>query len=198
MKQPDTRWRGGAAAIAAVALLVQIGAPQAAAQSESRSRPGDRPAIQNLSEGEMTGYLKALRELVALGEGAETRLGANPSEAHQLAAGMQYSEEMKAAITSNGLTPESFGSVHHNAMMAYAALQMGERSAEMEAAQKQQAEAMEAMRAQMPPEQYEQIVKQMAGAQTLMQAYRDVPPSNVALVRKYRAEIESILDRSDR
>jgi hypothetical protein len=155
----------------------------------------DLPPIRVISDGEMGRYVAALEEIVPLGMEAMLNLGADPTQLKAMAAGAITNQQMLSVIERKGFDPQSFTSVHWNAMMAYAALELEPRRAELEKARREQAAAMEAMKAQLSPAQFEQMKKSMAGATAMLDRFRDVPPANVALAMKYRAQLDSILER---
>jgi hypothetical protein len=148
-----------------------------------------------LSDAEMTRYIATLDELVKLSDDSHTALGPDPSQARVFATGLAANQQMQSAIESHGFTLESFVDVHWNTMMAYAALELEKREGEMTKARKEQEAALEQMRAQMPPEQFEQMKRSMAGMTAIFDTYRDVPPANLALVRKHRKQLDTILKR---
>ena len=156
---------------------------------------GTKGSPRALDEVELTRYIATLRELVKLGDELGTGLAPDPSGDASLATGMAYSEKMRTAIESRGFTPESFADVHWNTMMAYMAIELEGQQAELEKAREEQQAALEAMKEQLSPEQFEQLKKSMAGAQSVFDAYEQVPPGNVALVKKHRAEIAAIVGR---
>jgi hypothetical protein len=167
----------------------------AGASAQPAAGPANHPPPKDLTDDEMTRYVAALDDMVALGVDAEKELGTSASDTRQAMVSLAYSEKAQQIIEAHAFTPESFATVHWNAMAAYASLEMQGHQAEMETARKQQAAAMESLRGQMSPEQHQQMMQSMAGAQTMMKAYQDVPPGNLALVRKHRKQLEMILKR---
>ena len=165
------------------------------ALAESRPQSQDRPPLRALTDAEMTRYIAALDELVKLSDDSRGALGTDPNKAHAFATGLAANQKMQGVLASRGFTSESFVDVHWNTMMAYAALELEKHEGEMAKARKEQAAALEQMRAQMPPEQFEQMKRSMSGMTAIFDAYRDVPPANVALVKKHREQLEAILNR---
>ncbi len=159
------------------------------------AQPQDGPPLRVLSDTEMTRYVASLGELVALGKEADGAVGSDPKQARALAAGFAQNLRMRQAIESRGFTAESFVDVHWNAMMAYAELEMEKHRGELEKARKEQEAAFESMRSQMPPEQFEKMMQGMKGMSTILDAYRNVPPANVALVKKHKPQLDAILNR---
>lgn len=155
---------------------------------------GSDPQLRVLSESELTRYIAAMRELTTLGDEVSAGLGSDPSESLSWAAGIAHEGKVKQAIESKGFTPDSFVDVHWNTMMAYVAAEMQGRKAEMEAARKQQQAALEAMKAQLSPEQVEQMMQGMTGMQAMFEAYEAVPPANISLVNKHQQELAAALD----
>ena len=173
--------------LALVAMVVASGA-----LAETPVGSGGTPRV--LSEKELTRYIGALGDVMTVSREAEASLSANPSDAQSLAQGIAHNEKLKAAIESHGFTAESFTDVHWNAMMAYAALEMKGKEAELAEARRQQAAALENMKDKLPPEQYQQMVRGMSALTQMFDAYENVPPENVALVEKHRPNLQAIIE----
>jgi hypothetical protein len=165
------------------------------ALAQSPAGPADRRPLRPLTDSEVTRYVAALAELVKLGDDTHGALGADPGKARAFATGLAANQRMQKAIESRGFTLETFVDVHWNTMMAYAALELTKHEGEMAKARKDQGAALEKMRAQMPPEQFEQMKRSMSGMTALFDAYRDVPPGNIALAKKHQAQLDAILKR---
>lgn len=164
------------------------------AGAQTPSMPEGTP--RELTESEVTRYIAALRELVTLSDALDTQLGSDPSQAASLETGLSYNEEMRAAIESRGFTLESFQDTHWNTMTAYAAIETEKERAGIEKARKEQQAALAEMKARLPPEQYEQMAQAMnAGMQAMFTSYEQVPPANLALLKKHRQEIAAIVNR---
>lgn len=187
----------------AFAIVLSLSAAAGAQEGAAPRAPGtagsvETPEIRTLSESEMRPYLSSLKGLVEAGVDAERQLGATTGDARRNAAAIQYSEVMQDVLAKNDLDPQSFSSIHWNVMAAVAAIEMEKQGGELAAAQKQQAAQLEAMKAQLSPSQYEQMKSALAGAQSMMQGWQDVPEANKALVRKHRAELDTILELAKR
>jgi len=168
----------------------------ASALAQSASPPPGRQMVI-LNDDQMERYLKVLEQLVALGDEAEPMLAsAARGGLSDSATAMRYNARMQQAIDSGGFTLASFSEVHWSAMMAYGASELNEHRAELEAAQQQQQAQLEAMKAQLPPEQYEQMMRAMSSL-TGMGPLGEVPEANRALVAKYRTRIAALVDEGE-
>jgi hypothetical protein len=153
--------------------------------------------MRPLSGGEMERYLKVLDQLVEFGLDAQPMIeSVGGGGVAGQAAAAQYSSRMQSAIESGGFTLESFSEVHWNAMMAYSAAELEKQRPEIEQAQREQAAQLEAMKAQLPPEQYQQMVQAM-GAMANFGPFANVPPENLALIGRYRSQLEEIIAKGE-
>jgi len=196
------RFRSFPSALSILAVFTHVSllmatATVALAQTPGAAPPGmtgmpgadDNPPMRPITEAEIGPYLDALRELAKLGVQFE---GAGGDEAGYADAVM-FSERAQESLTSRGFTAESFTSIHWNVMMAYTALKMKDQEGKIAEAQKEQAAALEEMRSQMSPEQFAQMKQMMSGIDSMVSAYRDVPPANIALVTQHLGELEAIV-----
>ena len=168
--------------VLSVALVIAIAstASLVSAQPVLREMPDKRV----VSESEMGRYLKSIEKLVALG--AEAQLEADPGQR------WVYSDPMVRAITDNGFDEVSFTQVHWNVMMGYMALEMEAHQPDIDRARQKQAVEMEKMREHMSPEQFEQMKKSLSGVLEMANLYSDVPPENIALVKRHKAELDKL------
>jgi len=173
----------------AFALCAALGAPSSAPGQASAY-----PDMRVLADSEMGPYLKTLEQLVELGLDAQPDVAAQGMRgATGSAALVGYTARMQSALASQNFTLESFSEVHWSAMMAYGALELEKHGVEMEQARAEQQAQLEAMRAQMSPEQFAMIEQTMAGGMAMMNPFGEVPPENLALIRKYRSQLDAIL-----
>jgi hypothetical protein len=180
------------ASLGLLVLVGLLGATAAAAQ------PGASHPMRSLSGDEMERYLKVLDELVVSGLEAPALIGsASRGGVAGQAAGIQYSERMQSTIASGGFTLASFSDVHWNAMTAYAAAEMEKHRAEFDRSRAQQESQLLAMKSQLSPEQYAQMVQAM-GAVGQMPFVGEIPPGNLALIKSHRAELDAIIAKGQR
>ncbi|MEO0998222.1 MAG: hypothetical protein AAFX58_11960 [Pseudomonadota bacterium] len=98
---------------------------------------------------------------------------------------MTNSAEVLAILDRHEFTPQHFADVSLNLMLAMGASEMAKHKAEVDQAMQE----LESMKDQLPPGQYEQLVKQVVGAQAM---FRKAPPGNVELAQKYGPELAAL------
>ena len=106
----------------------------------------------------------------------------SPSQMRQMWVG---NADVARILGQHGLTPERFGNVAMNLMMAIGAAEMAKQQVDMDEALAQ----LEAIKGQMPQAQYDMMVAQITGVQSI---FARVPPENVELAKKYEPEITRI------
>ncbi|MEM9386424.1 MAG: hypothetical protein AAGA68_15315 [Pseudomonadota bacterium] len=144
---------------------------------------GELPDPIVLSERDVTGLLKVAKELQALGVKLDDNPG-GPDFAERLAG----QEEAKAILKRHNFTPQRVQTVAYSVGLAMAAA-----DGSLEESSAQMAE-MQRMKDSMPPEQWAQMEKMMGPAMKMMQQAMNQPKSNIALVRKYEDELNSLQD----
>ena len=162
-----------------------IGASGALAQQEMDAMDdmmqtlSDVPAVQ-LTDSDIRRFIKTANELEALD--IDELAGASSPAAVRALSG---DDRAMAVLRANGFDFDEFNGVMWNVVLAMGAAEMQANQAEMDAARAQ----LEMMKDQMPAEQYAQLEAQMLGA---FKMFEKATPENIALVRKYRDDIESI------
>jgi hypothetical protein len=148
--------------------------------------PSRLPDLVKLTEKDVTGFIAASTKLRKLGldEEAETQ-----EEAETMAAELSRNKQALAIIDEHGFTPERFQSVAYSIGMALAADEIKKTPEEIKAMRAQQEQQLAQMKAQLPPEQYEQMKAQLAMANHMADQLQKLPPGNVELVRKHAAAI---------
>lgn len=155
-------------ALVAVAAALCL-APGALAQT---------PGVRALGEDEIVRYLAVLDALVEQGALDPTRMNQQSS--------LDYSGDVKKSIEGHGFDETSFTTAHWNVMLAFAALQVEERRAEIEAAQAKQRARLEAARNDMPTEEYAEAIRSLDAMSTYLNAFKDVPKANVTLAAQHK------------
>jgi hypothetical protein len=167
-------------------------AGQAAAPSpvaEGGGQSAGEPEIVRLTERDVEQWIAAMRDLDAVGDRAQGRLGDDPSGARQMVQGLRANAEATAILRRHGFADfERFSRVHYSVISAFVAAQMREGAAEQEEAMRE----MEAMKGKVPDEQYKAMEAAMKGAAAMREAMGRQPEENVALVARYREQIEGL------
>lgn len=109
-----------------------------------------------------------------------------PSKDAQLAA-VKANPEAVAILAKHGYSPDSMYPVMINAVIAFGAAEMSDHKPEMAQAMAQ----LQAMKGQIPDEQYNMMMKQFGGG---VDAMNRVPPANIVLAKKYRTQFDEIAD----
>lgn len=162
--------------------------PPQAPRPAAAATPEQLPDLVKLTDKDIEGFVAASTRLRKLGldEEAETK-----EEADTMAEALANNKEALAIIKDQGFTPERFQSVAYSIGMALAADEIKKTPAEIAALRTQQEQQLDQMKAQLPPEQYEHLKKQMAMANRMADQLGKLPPGNVELVRKHKAEIHT-------
>lgn len=129
---------------------------------------------------------------------------AEKSNALQVITAARLAEDHQRFFKKHGLTYEEFLTIAQKVLMAYAALeaQDGLREGEKDF-ETQKAEAMADIQKNpdLTPEQKQLTLQQIKQAEESMKmargAFKDVPPANLALARKYREAIARVLKEMD-
>jgi hypothetical protein len=158
--------------------------------------PANLPKARELTEGQVQSYLTSMKELRALGQKAGALSKINPSQAESFGTGVQLSSEAQAVLTKNGFSdPAEFQSVAFNAAMAYGVLKEGGKEAvkrKLDQADAQQTEVLAKMRQHLKPEQAAAMEAQLKQSSKMAASMRDVPDANLALMTKYRSQMEEM------
>jgi hypothetical protein len=170
------------------ALLGALALSLSAAHALAQAWPQDAPPKRVVSEDEMTRYLAALDELIEIGE--ESKLQNDPRKPSR-----DLSEPMVRAIEEQGFDVRAFSEVHWNMMMGYLTYELKEKQPELDALRQKQEADLEKMRQYMTPEQFEETKKHQLPLAGLLAFYQDVPPENVMLAGRHKAQLEKVLKR---
>ena len=176
-----------AAAVLITALLLTLAGP-ARAQSDDLAAGlkmfADVEPIA-LTESDIEGFIAASKALDEQGVDLDVAgPDAPPTQAGMIDA-MKANSEAMAIIEDNGFSAEEFSDVTLNIVLAIGAAELAANRAEIDAAMQQ----MEAMKDQLPPEQYAAIREQVLGMQMM---FEKAPPANIELVQRYRPQLEAI------
>ncbi|MEO0421605.1 MAG: hypothetical protein AAF184_04680 [Pseudomonadota bacterium] len=144
---------------------------------------GELPDPIVLKEGDVTGLLKVAKELQALG----LKLDENPTGPN-FAERLAGQEKAKAILKRHNFTPERVQTVAYSVGLAMAAA-----SGDLEESRAQM-EEMKAMKDSMPPAQWAQMEKMMGPGLKMMEQALNQPKGNIALVKKYEDELNSLQD----
>jgi hypothetical protein len=131
-----------------------------------------------LSDDDIERYINVLQEFKAIGQRLDGRTEAG-ADVNNAVAALRGNREVMAALTKHGFRDfRRFQQVTFSIAMAMAASEMKGQEAEMAAARKR----MEAMKGQVPKEQYDAMMK-MQGMTEAM--FKDQPRGNAELVAKW-------------
>ena len=180
-----------ALAVIATAAYAQDAKPPQPPAPPARAavaKPQQLPDLVKLSEKDIKGFIAASEKLRKLGldEEAET-----PEEAESMAQALSVNKDALVIIKEHGFTPERFQSVAYSIGMALAADEIKKTPEEIEAMRAQQEQGLAQMKAQVPPEQYEQMKQQLEIANQMADQLQKLPPGNVELVRQHKAAIHT-------
>ncbi|MEO1596125.1 MAG: hypothetical protein AAFS02_12865 [Pseudomonadota bacterium] len=164
-----------------LALMMGLaGAAQAQSAAEANAWMAElqQTEVRDITEGEMKRLLGAMEEIEAME-------GAINTDSPSMFDAIQANAEANSVLSRYDFDAPEFKVVVHNVMLAMGALAMRDQKAELDMA----VEQLKAMKGQLPEAQYEALERQVLGA---IQLFDRAPASNIALVEKYKAEIESI------
>lgn len=163
-------------------VIAPIGA-QAQDDMGAAMMAGELPDPIVLKEGDVTGLITVAKELQALG----LKLDDNPTGPN-FAERLAGQEKAKAILKRHNFTPERMQTVAYSVGLAMAAA-----DGSLEESRAQMAE-MKAMKDSMPPEQWARMEKRMGPGMKMVEQALKQPKSNIALVRKYEDELNSLQD----
>jgi len=122
------------------------------------------------------------------------------SDAMQIISAARLAEDQQSFLEKQGWNSEEFFTVAQQVLMAYVAVETGEGLQEgQKGLEAQRAGAMAGMQNNpyLTPEQQQMILQQLKQAEESMKktrdAFKQVPPSNLALAKKYRDDIARVL-----
>jgi hypothetical protein len=140
-----------------------------------------------LTERDVESFLGAARDLHQLGLRVDDERNDDPSSVTSFAEGLKLNAEAMGILRRHGFDLPRFQQVTYSVMMAAAAGEMepNTASADMNA-------QLEAMKAKLSPEQYEQMKQATAGATATMKALSEQPEGNIELVKRYKEQIKAI------
>jgi hypothetical protein len=158
-----------------------------AAQDAPSSPPAEPPAQPRMEPVTLTAdmverFIAAATELKALALESAVDGQLDPNDPAQMANLMQAGSQAMQIMSKNGFDMMNFQQVAYSVTMAAGAAQMDVNQAEVDMLRQQ----LEAMKSQMPPEQYEQARKGLTGMDSI---YSEQPPENIALVKNYMDEL---------
>lgn len=196
-------WIGSAAVLATPgASLAQTypgagaypGMPGAAVQQPQVPAAITQPMA--LTDAKVEGFFAAMKDLEALGADANANVGADPSRPQAFAQGLQVSSEGMAILQKHGFEDVTeFQRVGFNAAMAHSVLEQGGKAAvdaKLKKADADQAKALEKLKQQVSPEQYEMMKGHIGGAMNTAKIMQDVPEGNVELMTKYSEQMADL------
>lgn len=144
-----------------------------------------------LKESDVTGILRVLPQLKALGFDAEEAAGGDLT---LMAEDMQLNQQALALLKSNGFTAEHFQQSLYTIGLAIAGLQTD--TDELAGAAAQSEQALAELAGQMSPEQLAMIRQQLEAAMGTVTQLQTQPKANLALVKKYQPQIEAVFEEA--
>ena len=165
-----------AAALALVAAAAT--AQQGQAEAQAWLEELKTAEVRELSDGDVRNMISAMTEIEAM-EGEIDTDTPNMFDA------ISANDDAMAVIRRNGFNAESFQSTVYNVVLAMGALEMRGQKEQLDQAVAQ----LEAMKGQIPEAQYNYMQEQVLGT---IQLFQRAPESNVALVEKYKPELDAI------
>jgi hypothetical protein len=150
------------------------------------------PLARDLTEDEMRRYVALMGDFRKLG--LETR-DMQAQGAGAALAGAQVHGETMEALRRHGFTVPQFEEVHYNVIMAWSALEMEGKSAEMERSRAEQEKALEAMKRTMSEEQVRAMKAQLDMANQQVETMTQSSEHNRALIRAHHADLIAVLKR---
>ncbi len=141
--------------------------------------------VVTLTDAKVQAFIALSQEVEQMNLDLEEEMDAEPN-VDNWASAMEGNAKLYSAIKRHGFASgREFALTSYAVMLAYGGLEMESNRAEMEQARAQ----LKAMKDQLPPETYAMMEEQMLGAFAL---FEDQPPENLALVRKYRAQLDAL------
>ncbi|MEO0576463.1 MAG: hypothetical protein AAF004_13445 [Pseudomonadota bacterium] len=137
--------------------------------------------IVTFDDGDMQGLLKTAQALDDAGLEELTSNDASPNSLTMIG----DNAEAMTILKANGYSADKFSTHVMNLALAMGASEMLKNKDEMDAAVAQ----LEAMKGQLPAEQYAFMRDQLVG---VMDIFARAPDSNIALAAKYQAQFEAI------
>ncbi len=181
-------------AIMTLALAACSGSADSATdEGNAAATPGATAALATmnpitLSESDVEHFVAALEDLQRVGVRQEKRLGADPSDARQMAEGLRGSAEAMAVLERHGFDLVRFQTVGYSIGLAAAAAESGRSAGSMDSA----VANLEKMKGQLPKEQYEAMAASLKSAGAIVEDLSKQPAGNVDLYRRYRERLERI------
>lgn len=157
-----------------------LGASEVGAQASDAAGGDARPAAVELTADDVEGFIAVVGELDGLD--TEVEVGTLEPGTGDWA---KLNAQALAVIERHGFDVERFQVVAYSISLAAAAGELDQGGAEFDQALAQ----LEAMKPQLSETQYEAMRKQLVAAAAMLE---DQPPGNVALVARYRAELEAL------
>ncbi len=138
-----------------------------------------------LSESDMKRFIATAKEFDEKDVDFDTGNEGNVPTREEMLEMARSNDQAMSILRSHGFEPEEYYDVTMNVMLAMGASEMQKNKAEIDEAMAQ----LELMKSQIPPAQYEMLAEQVLGVQT---AFAKAPASNIALVEKYKPELEKL------
>ncbi|MDA0991113.1 MAG: hypothetical protein O3A51_10225 [Verrucomicrobia bacterium] len=145
------------------------------------------PDIIELKEKDVTGFIKTVPQLKALGlkfDNKNTKQG--PAQTMEA---IKANSAAMAILRKNGFTTDSLSQVAFSIAMAMASLNMDKDA--IANAKAQSAQAMESVRGQMTEQQFAFMQQQMGASMKMVDQVEEQPKGNVDLVTKHRKALEA-------
>lgn len=191
-----TTWlAAGMLAIAALPVAAQMSTEDAMRQAQQYMKNGGQmpslPDVVALQERDVTALLDVLPKLRDLGLSSDMLDTTDPAG---MARGMELGQQAMNVLGEHGFTAQGFQEVVYSVGLAIAGLEARGREGELAAAARQGEQALAQMEGQMSPEQMAMMRQQLGNAMGAMRQVEQQPPGNLALVEKYRAPLEALLN----
>ncbi|MEL6449117.1 MAG: hypothetical protein AAFQ62_14335 [Pseudomonadota bacterium] len=164
--------------LALVMGLAGVAQAQSAAEANAWMAELEQTEVRDITEGEMKRLLGAMEEIEAME-------GTINTDSPTMFDAIQANAEASSVLSRYDFDGQEFKVVVHNVMLAMGALAMRDQKAELDMAVQQ----LQAMKGQLPEAQYQALERQVLGA---IQLFDRAPASNIALVEKYKEEIDAI------
>ncbi|MEM1230892.1 MAG: hypothetical protein AAGI15_10165 [Pseudomonadota bacterium] len=141
--------------------------------------------IVSLTDAKVRAFIALSKEIEAMNLDLEDEMDADPG-VDSWASAVEGNATVYSALKRHGFASgKDFALTSYAVMLAYGGLEMESNRAEIEQARAQ----LQAMKDQLPPETYALMEEQMLGAFAL---FEDQPQENLALVRKYREQLDAL------
>ncbi|TFH66247.1 MAG: hypothetical protein E4G90_04545 [Gemmatimonadales bacterium] len=141
-----------------------------------------------LEERDVERFISVLEDFERLGVKYEDKVGPDPSAVSATIQGLGANAEAMNILRDHDLDAMKFQQLTMSVMMAAAASEMENHAPDPAVDQAQ----LEQMKATLPPEQYQAMMKARQSAAVMMEGMNNQPEGNVELVARYREAIDAI------